>query len=123
MTVMLAPCSNRFCSVYIDGALLAPLKAELPTRVGALLRRGERRIVLDMSRVSLIDAGGIGELVRLYNIASAMDASFRIVHTTRWVRETLARVGLFEILSADGGDAECSIVRQRLRRLAGAVAL
>jgi len=105
MTVMLAPCSNRFCSVYIDGALLAPLKAELPTRVGALLRRGERRIVLDMSRVSFIDAGGIGELVRLYNIASAMDASFRIVHTTRWVRETLARVGLFELLSADG-DAE-----------------
>jgi len=123
MTVVLGPCSDRFCTVYIDRPLLAPLKSELPARVRALLRSGERRIVLDMSGVSLIDAEGVGELVRLYNIASALDASFRIVHTTRWVRETLARVGLFELLSADGGDAKCSIGRKRLRRLAGAVAL
>jgi anti-anti-sigma factor len=109
MTVVLGPCSDRLCTVYIDGPLLAPLKPELLTRVRALLRRGERRIVLEMSRVSLIDAEGVGELVRAYNIASAMGASCRIVHTTRWVRETFARVGLFELLSADG-DAECSIV-------------
>jgi len=55
--------------------------------------------VLDMSRVSLIDAAGVGELVRTYNIACRMDVGLRIVHTTKWVRATLARVGLFDLLS------------------------
>src|SRR5262245_66419901 len=99
MTVLLGPCSDRFCTVYIDGPLVAPLKSELRTRIRALLRRGERTIVLDMSRVSLIDAAGVGELVRTYNIACRMDVGLRIVHTTKWVRATLARVGLFDLLS------------------------
>jgi anti-anti-sigma factor len=99
MTVVPGPCSDRVCTVYVDGPLLAPLKSDLLTRVRALLRRGERTIVLDMSRVSLIDAAGVGELVRTYNIARGMDGGLRIVHTTTWVRATLARVGLFELLS------------------------
>jgi anti-anti-sigma regulatory factor len=55
--------------------------------------------VIDMSRVSLIDAAGIGELVRTYNIACGMDVGLQIVHTTKWVRATLVRVGLFDLLS------------------------
>src|SRR5262249_27901653 len=103
MTVVLGPCSHRVCTVYIDGPLLSPLKSNLLTRVRALVRRGARTIVLDMSRVSLIDAAGVGELVRTYNIACRMNVRLRIVHTTKWVRATLARVGLFDLLS----DSEC----------------
>src|SRR5262245_17244235 len=109
MTVVPGLGSDRFCTVYIDGPLLALRKSDLLARVRGLLRRGERSIALDMSRVSRIDAGGVGELVRAYNIASAMNVSLRIVNATKWVRETLARVGLFDLLSADG-DAECSVV-------------
>jgi len=88
--------------VYIDGPLLAPVNQELATRVRVLLQRGERRIVLDLSSVSLIDAAGVGVLVRAYNVACAMDASLRIAHATKRVREILTRVGLFDLLSADG---------------------
>ena len=52
-----------------------------------------------MSNISRVDAAAEGELVRTYNIACAGKGSFRIVHTTRWVRETLTRVGLFALLS------------------------
>jgi anti-anti-sigma factor len=104
MTVLLGPRSERFCTVYIDGPLLVPVNADLLTRVRTLLRRGERSIVLDLSAVPRIDAGGVGELIRAYNIACAMGVSLRIVHTTKWVREILERVGLFDLLSA--GDAE-----------------
>ena len=99
MTVVLGPSSDRFCTVYIDGPLLAPLKSDPLTRARALLRNPERTVVLDMSRVPLIDAAGVGELVRTYNIARAMDVSLRIVRTTKWVRATLACVGLFDLLS------------------------
>ena len=84
MTAGPAPCSERFCTVYTDGSLLFPVNPDLLTRVRTLLRRGERGIVLDLSSVSLIDAAGVGELVRAYNLASAMDVSLRIVHTTKW---------------------------------------
>ena len=109
MTAVLGPCSERFCTVYIDGPLLVPVNADLLTRVRSLLRRSERGIVLDLSSVSIIDAGGVGELVRAYNVACAMDVSLRIVHTTKRVRETLERVRLFDLLRADG-DAECPVV-------------
>jgi anti-anti-sigma factor len=85
----------------LDGPLLAPVNQELATRVRVLLQRSERRIVLDLSSVSLIDAAGVGVLVRAYNVACAMDASLRIAHATKRVRETLERVGLFDLLSSD----------------------
>jgi anti-anti-sigma factor len=61
--------------------------------------RGERDIVLDLARVSKIDAAGVGELVRAYNMSRAADGALRIVHATQWVREVLERVQLFELLS------------------------
>ena len=56
---------------------------------------------MDLSGVARIDAGGIGELVRAHNIARAINVSVRIAHTTEHIREMLARVGLFDLLSAD----------------------
>jgi anti-anti-sigma factor len=101
MTTVLGPCCEGFCTVYVDGPLVVPVNPDLLTRVRTLLLRGRRGIVLDLSRVSRIDAGGVGELVRAYKIAGAADVSLRIVRTTKWVRETLERVGLFDLLSAD----------------------
>jgi len=105
MTVVPGSCSEEFCIVYIDGPLLGPVNPDLLTNVSALLRRGERGIVLDLSRVSRIDAGGVGELVGAYNIACAMNVSLRIVHATKGVRDILARVRLFDLLSADSDAA------------------
>jgi anti-anti-sigma factor len=69
--------------------------------VRALLHCGERRIVLDLTRVSDIDAAGIGELVRAYNMARAADGTIHVVNTNRWVRELIERVGLDALLLAD----------------------
>jgi anti-anti-sigma factor len=82
-----------------DDLLLAksriPSNGELVQIVRACLRRGERKIVLDLAAVSTIDAAGIGELVRAYSVASAGNGVLRIVNANAWVRETLERVGLF----------------------------
>jgi anti-anti-sigma regulatory factor len=67
--------------------------------VEAHTHRGERRVVLDLTRVPTIDAAGIGELVRAHTAVSNAHGVLQIANPTRWVREMLERVGLFELLS------------------------
>lgn len=94
--------------VHVEDPLRTPVRRALQHNVRELLRRGERRIVLDMSAVSNIDAAGVGELVRTLNMATDMNGILRIANASRWVRELLEHAHLFDLL---GGTAE---VRQRL---------
>ena len=94
--------SRRTPVLWLDDAFRAPVTGELRHRVHELLRRGERRIVLNMACVSSIDAAGAGELVRAYNVTVAANGVLRIVHATAWVREVLTRAGLFHLLSGAG---------------------
>jgi anti-anti-sigma factor len=95
------PCSDDHVSVvYIEGRLRVPIDRQLRHRVRALLNRGERCLVLDLARVSRIDAAGVGELVRAYNMTAAANGLLRVAHATKWVSLILERVGLYEILSS-----------------------
>ena len=76
------------------------LTAELRHRVHALLRYGQREIVVDVGRLSSIDAAGVGQLVRAYNVTRALKSGLRLANATARVREVLERVGLFDVLSA-----------------------
>jgi anti-anti-sigma factor len=88
-------------TLYLDGQFRAPVTGELRHQILALLRRGERAIVLDLSGVSGIDAAGVGQLVRAYNVTNAVNGRLRIVHVPRRVREVLERAGLFSLLSTE----------------------
>jgi anti-anti-sigma factor len=98
-----ASCALDVCVLDLEGALRAPLTSELPQKVQTLLRRGSRTIVLDLTGVSSIDAAGIGQLVRLYNVTAAAHGVLRIVHVGARVRELLQRVALLELLDAKAG--------------------
>ena len=92
--------SSGAIAVPLEDSLRVPLLTrDLQNTVRALLLRGERDIVLDLARVSRIDAAGVGELIRAYKMSIAADGSLRIVHATEWVREVLERLQLFELLS------------------------
>jgi anti-anti-sigma regulatory factor len=101
--------------LWLDDAFRAPVTGELRHRVHALLRSGERRIVLNMACVSRIDAAGAGELVRAYNVTVAAKGVLQIVHATPWVRDALTRAGLFQLLSGGGGShaTAWTVVRNR----------
>lgn len=92
--------TNTPVVVRLSDSLRAACTSDVRHRVRSLLRRGERVIVLDLTRVSSIDAAGIGELVRAYNMAVAMQRELRIVRATRRVRELLERTGLFVRLTS-----------------------
>jgi anti-anti-sigma factor len=88
--------------IYIvrpEDRLRLPYTGEVPHVVRTLLRGGERIIVVDLVRVSKIDAAGIGDLVRAYNLAMAGNGRLRIANANPWVRKMLERARLFERLS------------------------
>src|SRR5262245_3844387 len=95
MSGILQLCSKRVHTVHVEGPLQMPLSRSLRHNVQALLRRGERRIVLDLSAVSRIDAAGIGELIRTLNMTATVNGVLRVVNATAWVREMLERARLF----------------------------
>lgn len=101
MSPVRARSSHAVSILDVEGPLRVPVNARLRHDVRALLRRGERRILLNLARVSRIDAAGVGQLVRAYNMTSAANGVLRVVHATLGVREILERVGLFDLLSAD----------------------
>ncbi len=101
MAVALARCFHRVRIVDVEGALRVPVTHDVRHNVRGLLRRGEREIVLDLAGVSRIDAAGIGELVRVYNMTMAVNGFVRIVHASGWVRELLERVGVLDLFTAD----------------------
>ena len=106
MNALLAACGTTV--LHIQSRLHVPVSTELRHRVHALLRRGDRRILLDLGGVSDLDAAGLGELVRAYNVTIAANGVLRVAHAFGRVRELLDRVGLFDLLDVDSepGDEE-----------------
>jgi hypothetical protein len=60
---------TRVSVLEVEGTLRAPMNRELSHRVETLLCRGERRVVLDLVRLTDIDAAGVGELVGAFIVA------------------------------------------------------
>ena len=64
--------------------------------------RGERHFVLDLHRVSQIDAAGVGELVRAYRTTCEANGTFEVLNPTNRVREVLSRAGLLALVKTNG---------------------
>src|SRR5512134_985563 len=87
--------------VRVTGTLRAPVSGELGPALAARVRGGERRVVLDLARVHDIDAAGVGELVRAYNVVRAAGGMLQIAKANRYVRQLLAIAGVYGILTSD----------------------
>ena len=111
MRGMLNLCYSETHTVRVEGTLRTPISRALRDNVRSLLRRGERRIVLDLSAVSRIDAAGVGELIRTLNMTAALNGVLRIVNATAWVREMLERVHLFDLLNGERDDGLLAVRR------------
>jgi anti-anti-sigma factor len=85
--------------VRVDGGLQAPIDDKLVERVQKLLVQGQRHILLDLAGVSDLDAAGIGELVRVHNLAAASNGEVRIAHPDARIRQLLATLGLLTVLN------------------------
>lgn len=105
------PCSGHRVVLYLKGPLRMPLNGDLKQNVRVLLRQGARLVVLDLSGVPKIDAAGVGELVRVFNLTTSEGRVLQVVGATARVRKILERVGLFGVLSEGGSPAVTSLAR------------
>jgi anti-anti-sigma factor len=87
--------------LHISGPLCVPLDLELQWTVHRILRRGACRVVLNLAAVSDLDAGGVGELVHLFNMATVAHSELRIVNARPRIRELLDRARVFDLLTGD----------------------
>lgn len=101
MTVLADRLPSALRIVPVTDLLRRPQTRELRHSVRTLLRSGVRAIALDLSRVSRIDAAGVGELVRAYTMTCAVDGSLGIINVSAWVRTMLERAGLLALLSVE----------------------
>ena len=101
MTVTQDPL-ERIWVVQGDGPLRTPVSPSLQEEVQARLSRGERTLVINLAAVNDIDAAGVGELVRVFNMAIAEGAVLRLTRVAPRIREVLQRLGLSLLLDEDG---------------------
>jgi anti-anti-sigma factor len=87
--------------LLLAGALRWPVSPDLRQHVEALLGRGERTILVDLSGVTAIDAAGVGELVRLRAMAEIANGELWIENAGATTRTLLERACLFELLCLD----------------------
>lgn len=87
--------------VRVTGTLRAPVTGELRQALAARVRRGERKVLLDLARVHDIDAAGVGELVRAFNIVRGAGGMLQIAKANRYVRHLLAISGVYALLTSN----------------------
>jgi anti-anti-sigma factor len=92
---------ERISIVHVEGPLRTPVSPSLQQEVEARLFRGERTLVIDLAGVNDIDAAGVGELVRVFNMAIGEGAVLRLTHVAPRIREVLQRLGLSLLLHED----------------------
>ena len=86
--------------IQVIGTVRSPAESVLCPRVQELLQRGERRVLLDLSGVSDIDAAGVGELVCAFNAAVAAGGALEIASASPRVRQVLETAGVLRLLTA-----------------------
>ena len=99
MAVIFEPCTHPSV-LDVDGRLQAPVDSTLIQRVQTRLFRGERRILLNLSRLTAIDAAGVGELIQAFNATRAAGGELRVAHATSRVFRFLEVAGVLRFLTA-----------------------
>ena len=91
----------------LDGRIvLGEETNSLREKVKGLLGEGKKKLVLDMSKVTLIDSAGLGTLVGVHQSASTRGASLRLCNLGAKIKELLQMTRLITVFDISGNEAE-----------------
>ena len=74
--------------------------AEAREAILAALESGEKKILLDMGDVPMVDSAGLGELISVYTVAHRSNAAMKLLKISARVKEVMnitRMYGLFDI--------------------------
>ena len=113
MLIITAETHATHANFWLDGAVAGAAVSELARnwrpQVESLLRDDVRRVLLDLSGASDIDAAGVGEVIHVFNMVAAAGGVLEIEHMSPHVRRMLDLAGVLELLTAR--DVECVAAR------------
>ena len=101
---------SRSAVLRLDGTLQTPIDGVLRSTVDSLFDSGVRRVLLDLSGVSSIDAAGVGELVHIFTAAASVGGVLEIERMSSHVRRVLEITGVRWLLDVESRGA-CSTCR------------
>jgi anti-sigma B factor antagonist len=73
--------------------------------IGELVKKGHRKILLDLGDVDYIDSSGIGEMVAAYTSVRGAQGELKIVHLTKRVHDILQITRLFTVFDVQPDEA------------------
>lgn len=85
--------------------LMYPLLADFSGVVGSLLASGERRLLLDLSKVTYVDSATIGCFMDLYRQASAAGGALKLSSVQKRVETMLTMTGAHNFLEMHPDEA------------------
>lgn len=95
------------CVVSLDGRIgLGPEANSLRDNVKTLLANGKKKVVLNMSGVSLVDSAGLGTLVGLHHSVVSSGASLRLCNLSAMLGELLKITRLFTVFDISATEAD-----------------
>ena len=80
-------------------------------RNAVISAKDARTVVLDLSELDFMDAGGLSALVFLYNWTHARGMRLKLVHPSAFVRELLARTRLDRIFEISNFNEALVVLR------------
>ena len=78
----------------------------LRDKVQSLLLQGHKNLLLDLSSVSHVDSGGLGELAQAYVSTKNRGGSLRLLHVTKRLRDLLVVTRLLTVFDTYNSEAE-----------------
>lgn len=81
-------------------------RVALHDAIGALLREGRNRILLNLNGLSTIDASGLGELISSHVALHENGGELKLLHLTRALREMMTMTKILTIFDVHEDEAE-----------------
>ena len=78
----------------------------LRDKMQSLLLQGYKNLLLDLSSVSHVDSGGLGELVQAYVSTKNRGGSLRLLHVTKRLRDLLVVTKLLTVFDTYDREAD-----------------
>jgi anti-anti-sigma factor len=82
-------------------------------RNAVISEKNTRTIVLDLSELEFVDAGGLSAFVFLHNWTQDRGINLKLVHPSSFVRELLVRTGLDRIFEISNFNEALLVLRSR----------
>ena len=85
--------------------LMYPMLADFSGAVASLLASGDRRVLLDLSKVTYVDSATIGCLMDLYRQTTAAGGSLKLAGVQKRVETMLSMTGAHNFLEIHADEA------------------